>query len=469
MHHIDLEIFRNPAGGLMKKRLLPLLLSLPLSIQAADNAADIEKEKKLQPIKHIVVFYLENHSFDNLFGTFPGADGLADAKDKTIQTDKNGKPYATLPIVMDGKKPDKRFPDNLPNQPFSISKYVPDNDKTGDLTHRFYQLQMQMNDGKMDKFAEVSNAGALTMGYYEDKNSPLWQYAQKYTLADHFFTGATGGSYINHMMLVCACVPNFPNAPKELHAVLGKHGLIKDGALTPDGYAVNTIESVSEPHNFRTPKKDLLPLQTMPTIGDRLSERNFSWAWYSGGWREADAGIPGPSFQFHHQPFAYFANYAHGTQGRKDHLLDELDFIIAIESGNLPSVAFYKPIGEFNLHPGYSNMANSEEHIFKLIDKIEHSPQWKSTIVIVTFDDAGGFYDHVMPPKVDRFGPGERVPTLIISPFAKRGFIDHTIYDTTSILKLIEEVWRLPPLTKRDAQANDMLNALEVPKNYSTP
>jgi phospholipase C len=113
------------------------------------------------------------------------------------------------------------------------------------------------------------------------------------------------------------------------------------------------------------------------------------------------------------------------------------------------------------LHPGYSRLKESEDHVFALVRKIEQSPLFRDSIIIVTFDDAGGWWDHVPPPKGDRFGPGERIPTLIISPFAKKGFIDHTTYDTTSILKLIETKYDLKPLGTRDANAGDLRNTLE--------
>ncbi len=442
-------------------RLLFLLLLFPFSLVAAESPP----AEKLAPVKHIIVLYLENHSFDNLFGTFPGADGISDASDKAIQVDETGTPYKTLPVVMkvtmNGKTADSRFPSNLPNQPFLINKYVPDDQKIGDLVHRFYQLQAQINSGRMNMFSAVSNAGGLTQGYYEEKNSPLWQYAKKYTLLDHFFTGAFGGSFLNHMWLVCACTPQYKNAPAGIRATLDdKDNLVNDGALTPDGYAVNTIEPFYEPYDKRaSDATKRLPPQIMPTIGDRLTEKHIDWAWYSGGWHDADAGNPDPLFEFHHQPFVYFSNYAPGTTARVNHLKDESDFVAAIENGKLPPVSFYKPIGSNDLHPGYANLNDSEEHIFSLVKKIEASPLWKDSVIIVTFDDAGGFWDHVAPPKGDRFGPGERVPTLIISPFAKRGFIDHNTYDTTSILKLVEDKFGLTPLGARDAKATDFINA----------
>jgi phospholipase C len=116
-------------------------------------------------------------------------------------------------------------------------------------------------------------------------------------------------------------------------------------------------------------------------------------------------------------------------------------------------VSFYKPIGDLNEHPGYSDLLSGEQHIAEILHKIEQSAVWKSSVVIVTYDEFGGFWDHVPPPKLDRWGAGNRVPSLIISPFAKQGYVDHTMYETTSILKLIETRFNLLPLTERDAKA----------------
>lgn len=439
-------------------RFIMALLLLAMPVSALAVPAD-----KLAPVKHIIVFYLENHSFDNLLGEFPGAEGIAQAGEHAVQVDKDGKPYVTLPPAMEEGKPDTRFPETLANKPFLITDYVPLNDKTGDLVHRFYQLQEQIDGGKMDRFALVSDAGGLTMGHYGKQDSPLWDYASRYTLADHFFTGAFGGSMLNHFWLVCACTPRYENAPEKSHTVLGADGkLVKDGPLTPDGYAVNTIEPFNQPYATKaTDAARRLPPSELPTIGERLSDKGISWAWYSGGWADADAGKPDKSFIFHHQPFVYFKPYAPGTKERAEHLKDEKDFAAAIDNGSLPAVSFYKPIGNDDLHPGYARLKDSEDHVFALVKKIEQSPIWKDSVVIITFDDAGGWWDHVAPPKADRFGPGERIPTLVISPLAKKAFVDHTVYDTTAILKLIEKKYDLKPLTDRDAKAGDLTNALE--------
>jgi phospholipase C len=232
--------------------------------------------------------------------------------------------------------------------------------------------------------------------------------------------------------------------------------------VTPDGYVVNTSYTVNTPHPARI--KDpthLMPNQSHVTLGDRLSAKGISWAWYSGGWADAIAGHPHPVFQYHHQPYAYFANYADGTAAKKEHLLDEQAFIDAVETGTLRAVSFVKPLGPLNEHPGYADVMSGQKHIMRLVDAIMASPQWKSTVIIITYDENGGRWDHVAPPVVDRWGPGTRIPAVIVSPYAKRGYVDHTQYDTTSILRFIEKRWGLEPLGPRDAAVNDLGNAFD--------
>ncbi len=190
----------------------------------------------------------------------------------------------------------------------------------------------------------------------------------------------------------------------------------------------------------------------------------MSWAWYAGAWQDAldgGRGSPVPNFQFHHQPFNYFVNYAPGTLARAAHLKDGgmngLLFIKAIDAGTLPPVTFYKPQGNLDEHAGYANVLSGDQHIADVIAHLEKSPQWPHMVVDVTYDENGGFWDHVAPPKADRWGPGTRVPTLIVSPFAKRGTVDHTLYDTTSILRFITRRFDLPVLpglAERDAALN---------------
>jgi phospholipase C len=446
--------------------LFQLLWGMPGAL-----AARQQPEQGLANVKYIIVISLENRSFNNLFGMFPGAQGVEQGLSAPPQTDLNGEAYKTLPPVMDtNKKPavvDLRFPRDLPNRPFPIDEYVPAGEKTGDLVHRFYQQQEQINGGMMDRFAAISDAGGLVMGFYDSRNSNLWDFAKRYTLADNFFHAAFGGSFLNHFWLVCACTPRFENAPASIVAKLDTSGnRIQDGAVTPDGYAVNTLFPAGGPYPESVKDKaTLLPPQTMPTIGERLTEKGISWAWYGAGWADAEAGKADASFQYHHHPFAYFKAYGPGTKARKEHLRDGQEFIEDVASGNLPTVSFYKPIGKYNLHPGYADLTSGDQHIGDVLRAIEASPVWKNTVVFVTFDENGGYWDHVPPPLVDRWGPAMRVPTLIISPFAKRGFIDKTYYDTTSILKFIQARFGLKPLGTRDAAAQDMMNALTFGDN----
>jgi phospholipase C len=443
-------------------RLAPALVVLPVMLTSCAERAPVGVRK----LDHIVVLYLENRSFDNLFGLFPGADGIANAAATASQVDAAGRPYARLPPVMDAAKnppaPDPRFPPDLPNKPFLIDPYSGLGDRDPNLTHLWYQEQAQIDGGRMDRFAQISTAGGLVMGYHDGSKMQLWRYAREFTLADNFFHAAFGGSFLNHFWTICACTPIFPDAPKSIVAEEAADGrMLRDGAVTPDGYAVNTLFSVYQPHPPKTDPTQLMPPQTLPTIGDRLDEKDISWAWYSGGWSAALSGSYDHQFQFHHQPFAYFKAYGDGTEGKRRHLRDEADFLADIDGGRLPAVVFYKPVGDENEHPGYANVASGDERVIDIIERLRKSPAWSSTAIIVTYDENGGFWDHVPPPKLDRWGPGTRVPALIISPFAKRGFVDHTRYDTTSILKLIETRYGLAPLAERDARATPLLNAFD--------
>lgn len=408
-------------------------------------------------IHHLVVIYLENHSFDNLYGFFAGANGLSSGSLSNTQRDLAGNVYATLPQTLASP-----FPADLPNQPFSIEAYVPANKKIPDLVHRFYQEQEQIDGGKMDHFAAISDAKGEVMGYYQTAGLPLARLAQSYTLCDNFFHAAFGGSFLNHQWLIAAATPKFQKPPRNLIAQLdGAGNVLKDGEVTPDSFAVNTLFPVSMPHPDYAKPAEGLCVRDLPTIGDRLSDKKISWVWYSGGWNRALAGQADPLFQFHHQPFAYYARYAPGMPDNVKHLKDEDEFVAAVKAGKLPAVSFVKPLGPDNEHPGYADMVTGEKHVIYLLCALQNSPLWKSTAVVVTYDEHGGLWDHVAPPKVDRWGPGSRVPTIVISPYAKRHHVDHTIYDTTSILAFIEKRWAVKPLSSRDARALPLTGAFD--------
>ena len=189
----------------------------------------------------------------------------------------------------------------------------------------------------------------------------------------------------------------------------------------------------------------------------------MTWTWYAGGWDDAVAGHPSEYFQFHHQPFNFFQAYAPGTPGRA-HLADLGRIGKDLAEGRLPQVSFVKFLGENNEHPGYAALQKGEESVAALVQAIRDSGAWKDTVVIITHDENGGRWDHVAPPAGDEWGPGTRVPMMVVSPLAKRGFVDHTTYESLSIIRLIERRWNLAPLGERDAKAADMTNAFATAK-----
>ena len=318
-------------------RMIPFFALLSLSVSALAQSP-VEARPDLSRVGHIVVIVLENRSFDHLYGLYPGAEGVHDSGRASIQVGAEGQELATLPAVINNVTPiggiDLRFRRGLPNGPFRADRYVTLEERTSDPVHRFYQEQEQIDSGRMDRFVAVSDTGALPMGYFDGSALPLYGLAQEYTLADQFFHAAFGGGMLNRFWLICACTPRYDHAPQSLIATLGTDGrLTKEGAVTPDGYAVNTLDPVSTPHDPGiTDYRQYLPLQTMPTIGKRLTDAGVSWAWYSGGFANAIAGHPDPGFIYRHQPFTYFADYAAGTPGRAEHLKDENDMLRAIEN-----------------------------------------------------------------------------------------------------------------------------------------
>jgi acid phosphatase len=492
-------------------RILALFWAV-LGASHSVHAADLSR------IETIVVLYPENRSFDHLYGLFPGANGIANAtKEQTTQRDHDGSVLPYLRVWDSNGKPDARFP-QLSNAPFRIDAdpiSLSANQILLSPIHAYYHNIEQINGGRNDMFAAMSTVGGYTMGYFDGSRIKLWQWAKEFTLADNFFMGAFGGSYLNHQYLICACTPVFKDAPPEMRARLDANGKLekepgspsaKDGAvrtytgglggqITPDGYSVNTTQPPYQPSGIppaadgalemADPKGTArlglpLPPQTAKSIGDTLSAKSISWAWYAGGWNAALADGVRPAnekrqviytrensslnFQPHHQPFNYFSRFAPGSKDRELHLRDGDDFLRDIDAGRLPAVAFYKPAGRFNQHPFYTDLATGDAHLAEILERLRRGPQWSRMMVIITYDENGGFWDHVPPPTGpgwgDRWGPGTRVPALIISPMAKRSHIEKTLYDTTSIIKLITNRFGLEPLQGVRQNVGDLSEAL---------
>ena len=501
----------------------------------------VRAQKKLAKVDRIVVIYEENHSFDNLYGDWERVEGRDDADAAhTTQVKQDGTPYDCLPqndVNLVGKLA------CWPNAPFAIEDYIPAEAKTcpdgvkdptgnpggctRDLVHRFYQEQYQLNGGKQNRYTTGSDAKGLTQGYYRTRNLPIYRYLhgkhhQRYAIADHLFQGAFGGSFLNHQWLIAAATPTWPGAPADQHSIVDSNGMpiayapeyvptgpVADKPLTqacpgvrPDllcgDYAVNTIQPPYQPYSMGaggTPPAVQLPPQTHATIGDRLSAAGVDWAWYSGGWSNANGDVGGPGwtngtsactdpataannkfpncpnkyFQYHHQPFNYFANYAPGKPARAAHLRDEQEFLAAAKSSRhgcaLKPVSFIKPIGLENEHPGYASEHQGSDHLVDLLKAVNDGGCRKRTMVVVTYDEFGGQWDHVPPPGQgtatpgvhDLHGPGTRIPALVLSPGLRGRFVvDSASHDTTSIAATIEHRFGLAPLTSRDAAVQDL-------------
>jgi len=448
---------------------------------------ELKAGSELEKISHVFILYLENRSFDNLLGEFPGANGLFKAQ-TTLQRDRNGVPYAFLPpavgpFSIDGNTPAVRAitMGNLPNAPFAIDRMNPAatiDVVTRGLTHQFYTNRAQIHGGANDRFALLSDARGFSMGYYSAsamEHTNLWKAARNGVLFDNFFQGAFGGSFLNHIWLVCACAPVWPHPPASERSRLDLEGVpIQERRVTAaaDGdYAVNTTQSVFLNNGHQG--ENLLPAQTSTTIGDLLTQRGIDWAWYAEGWNlatsrertpEEEAQLHAMRFSYHHQPFAYFERFnpstANGRAERRKHLRDGGELEVDIRSGQLPPVAFYKPANVNTEHPGESSVAAGDVVIGRILALLEASPIRNSYALIVTFDEFGGFFDHVAPPagaavgqRADFFGPGTRIPAIVVSPFAKRGSIDSTELETTSILKFLAERFQLGPLPSARFQA----------------
>ncbi len=516
-------------------------------------------------VSTIVVIYAENRAFDNLYGHFPGAVGLGEVLDKDgqprpayiPQRDRDGTVLPVLPptwggVTAAGYKPviTQTQSMGLPNAPFSVEHAftaqsgvtLGSSAITRDLVHRFFEHQMQIDGGKNDGYAAWSDAGGLAMGYWDTSGAALYALAREYVLADHFFQGAFGGSFLNHQYLICACAPEYPSAdtapahpsiailekdasghdlarlktaPGSPRSALdGKPVYARNGNITPanyfgDGkfYAVNTMQPPYQPSGNPPAAADgsdlyadpanatTLPAQRAATIGDRLDAKHVPWIWYAGAWNAALADgreppdkvrraiyapeIPGgsPDFQPHHQPFNYYAKFdpTAGAAARAAHFKDYDDLIAAADAGRLPAVAFYKPQGNLNQHPGYAAIADGDAHIADLVARLRASPQWQGMVIVITYDEFGGAWDQVAPPHGDLLGPGARIPAIVISPLAKRATVDHTPYDTASVLRLIIrrfDLESLPGIVRRDRALaehgepplGDLTNALDLPR-----
>ena len=513
------------------------------------------------PIKHLIVVVGENHTFDSLFATYqpqPGQTIKNLLSEKIIQADGSAgpnfalaqqntarntgttysldpqrvDPYTTLPQpILEFGLIDARFPPNLPNGPFQISKYVPYSgplSQTGDPVHRFFQMWQQTggDNSRLDLFQWVAATtgqggdtpgvspsrpaqGGELMGFSNmaEGDAPYFkQLADEYAISDNYHQAVMGGTGVNFFSIATGDVPvymqNGALATPPANQIENPDPLAgTDNFYTRDGYyggsyvncsdnsqpgvgaitdklTVNGIAPECEPDayylvNNYNPPYDLFgrlkpmgakdynyPPQTVPTIAEALSAHDVSWKWYTGGrnvakWLEKFLGVKlGETIA----SLLFYNNIGDPLMGSENvvnsPMLDNLQGVPAfyhdLDTNSLPAVSYVVPFYGESGHPGTSAPALYEQFVKKLVARVQANPQlWAETAIVVTTDEGGGYFDSGRIQMLDFFGDGPRIPLFVVSPYAKKGHVDHTYEDHASVLKFIEYNWGLQPLSPR--------------------
>jgi phospholipase C len=363
------------------------------------------------PIRHFVVLMQENHSFDNYFGTYPGANGIPENTCMPVDGRANGGGSCVRPFRLGGRA-------------------VPD------LGHDRRTHDLQYAGGRMDGFVRAAsidrqNVERSVMGYYDGRDLPFyWKVAEDNVLFDRFFASAAGGSVPNHMFWVTGRA--------------GPPGLL--GRIPREGFV------------------------ELPTVFDRLDEAGVSWKFYVEDYdprRSLEAtGTADLSVQAARVPLLNFSRYVNDPK-RFGRIVDLEEYYEDLRSGNLPEVAYIAPSRSSEHPPG--RVEAGEDLVRRLLTALAMSDAWKSSAFLWTYDDWGGWFDHVRPPRVDGAGYGFRVPALLVSPYAREGHVDSTRLETTSILRFIEDNWQLKPLARRDARARSFVGAFDFSRPARAP
>jgi phospholipase C len=389
---------------------------LGLTPRIAVSQASTGAPQDLTAIQHFVFIIKENRTFDHYFGTFPGANGTSTATLSTGQV---------IPMM--------RAPDIIPRG----------------LQHTWYLANLAVDYGRMDKFDFPSecnvNGDYLCFTQMTQQDLPnYWAYASSFVLADEAFSSLRGVSFPNHLYTVAAqsggVIDNPPTT--SIWGCDAPAGTTAP-ALNSQGYLVNVY-----------------PCLDFQTLADSLDNAGFSWSYYAP-----------TSTQSGYQWSAFDAiNHIRNTSLWTSHVFPTTQFITDAMNGNLANVTWVTPGYNQSEHPnGPSGTCTGENWTVSLVNAVMQGPLWNSTAIIITWDDYGGFYDHFPPQTIDMYGLGPRVPWIIVSPYAKTGYISHTTYEFSSFLRLVEERFSLPALTERDANANDMLDSFDFTQSPRPP
>ncbi len=440
---------------------------------SGDSSGHAAASATTTPIKHLVVIFQENVSFDHYFATYPSAANPAGEPAFTAS--------ASTPSV-NGLNASLLSPNN-PNsvQPFRLGH---DQAQTCDQDHTYTDEQKAFNSGLMDKFVETVGRGTaacsdygkgkgLTMGYYDGNTvTALWNYAQHFAMSDNSY-GTTFG----------------PSTPGALNLVSGQtHGFAQ---TSPAVTANSTITGDPQPAGDACDTRDTTTSTDSKNVnvGDLLNAKNVSWGWFQGGFANCATthtnvgGVSSKDYIPHHEPFQYYASTANptharpastseiGHNGQANHQYDLTDFWSSVDAKTMPAVSFLKAAAYQDGHAGYSSPLDEQRFLVDTINRLQKSKDWKNTAVVIAYDDSDGWYDHQAGPIVnqsndpandaltaagncgtnpsriaggyqDRCGYGPRLPLLVVSPYAKSNFVDHSVTDQSSILRFIEDNWK---------------------------
>ena len=449
----------------------------------ADNASPGPSSSAIAALKkysNIVTIYLTANSFDFLFGTYPNANNIQRALSNGLYNPQltetgylgnSNATYACLPHDTVGYLTATSKPFNtsscIPNLPFEISGLIPKNVTwSSDPKHTFYATQYNNNGGLMNGFAwSAGKAGEAALGYYDLTGSYIFQLAMNYTLFDNFFQSVFGGVMINHMWMVAPQVPTwnstanpvcptyiyqpYPNVSTSNITNLYPYNFIDGSGLyfpandnsyfTPDCHVVENVQP------FTLGKSPNLRPLTYTHIGDLLDTVGASWTWYYQSWNATKNVSIGTKtsapISFHENPFTYFQKFSDVNSAyTSSHIKDDDQFFSDLANGFLPNVTWVKPDQSDGFGVTDNNPTIGQQKLQQYMNAIYASRYWQQNkmLVIVTFSDSDGLYDHVPPYIGDTFGPGGRVPTILISPDHAGGKINSNPYETGSILKLLE-------------------------------
>lgn len=386
---------------MIRRVLLALVLVALLAVSPATAASSAETFQTATPIKHLLVLMQENHTFDNYFGTYPGVDGI---------------PSGTK-MPVDPTDPDSEYV-----EPWHIG-----NSTITDLSHSASTFDEQFNNGEMNGFVWALNRrnqdGRIAMGYYDGSDIPYyWNLADRYVIFDRFFSSAKDGSFSNHMYWVAGIPPE-----TERNQELPKY------------------------------------LADVPTIFDRLEEKGITWKFYVQNYDPTITyrnlgDVGNRASQVVWVPLLNFDRFLDDPE-LASHIVDLSEYYVDLRQGTLPAVAYMIPSGASE-HPP-QNPSSGQRFVKNIIQELMRSDAWEHSAFMLLYDDWGGWYDHVAPPQVDEYGYGPRVPALLVSPYARQGFVDNTELDFTSILKFVQYNWSIAPLAERDAKANNFLTAFD--------